>query len=197
MLTLVKRSTLRLLVLSLLPSAVLIISACTKDKAAVREPAEEPRETPLADASAPKVRTAEEVAKTETTEECALDRWEDGDTAYVTCPKFTGPVRLLSIDTPESGFDDNSNRRAKYQSGLWHLDTDTIVACGQRATARAKELCREGSKVSIVGDKLDKYKRRLGFVLCDGRNINELLVAEGHAGRYPFPGPPERPALCK
>ncbi len=177
-------------------ASVVVTLACGRKTPEISQPPSTTESTKPLGSSAPKVRVAEDVAKEEGSEACTLDRWEDGDTAYVTCPSGAVPVRLLSIDTPESGFDDNSNRRARYQSELWHLDTDTIVACGKRATVRAKELCKEGSTVTIVGNKRDKYNRRLGFVLCAGMNVNERLVSEGHAGRYPYPGPPEKPTHC-
>jgi endonuclease YncB( thermonuclease family) len=129
---------------------------------------------------------------------CTLDRWEDGDTPYVGCDGAAPePVRLIGIDTAESGFDDNSRRRAGWQSRLWGLSYDEVVACGKAATARARQLCPDGSSVQVVGHDRDKYDRRLGYVVCDGVEVNGRLVAEGLAGRYPFPEPPQRPQACR
>ena len=131
-------------------------------------------------------------------EGCVLERWEDGDTAYVDCgaaePEI---VRLVGIDTAESGFDGNSRSRAQWQSALWKLPYGAVLRCGKAATARVKEICPEGSKVELHGDKLDKYDRLLAHVRCRGQNVNHRLVEEGHAGRYPYPADPEKPRLCQ
>ena len=141
--------------------------------------------------------TRDEVAATAAPEPCTLLRWEDGDTPYVRCADGKeDPVRLLGIDTPESGFDDNSIRRARWQSELWHVPFDAVLACGKAATATAKEICPEGSAIEVVGATRDRYKRRLGYVVCGGVEVNGALVARGAAGRYPFPGDPERPTGC-
>lgn len=129
-------------------------------------------------------------------ESCVLVRWEDGDTPYVDCGSGPAPVRLLEIDTPESGFDDNSRSRAEWQAKLWRLDVAKVTACGKRATERAREICPDGSPVELTGDARDKYDRRLAHMRCNGSDINQQLVAEGHAGRYPFPADPERPGGC-
>jgi endonuclease YncB( thermonuclease family) len=130
--------------------------------------------------------------------ECTLERWEDGDTPYVRCEGGDAPepVRLIGIDTAESGFDNNSVRRAGWQAELWGLTYDEVVACGKTASERANALCGAGSRVQVVGPFRDKYDRRLGYVTCDDVEINGRLVHEGLAGRYPFPDPPERPQAC-
>jgi endonuclease YncB( thermonuclease family) len=131
-------------------------------------------------------------------EACEIQMWEDGDTPTALC----GPgrekhvVRMLGIDTAESGFDDNSRRRGGYQVELWGMTLAQVFACGQAATRRVKELCPAGSPVDLIGGERDKYGRRLAYVICRGVNLNQKLVAEGLAGRYPFPGPPEKPAAC-
>jgi endonuclease YncB( thermonuclease family) len=128
---------------------------------------------------------------------CTLDRWEDGDTPYVRCEGGPPePVRLIGIDTAESGFDDNSSRRAGWQAELWGISYDEVVACGKAATAAAGARCPAGSRVEVVGHERDKYDRRLGYVVCGGEELNGWLVGEGHAGVYPFPDPPARPRAC-
>lgn len=141
--------------------------------------------------------SAAELAQQSPPEACTLASWEDGDTPNVVCGSGKeGPVRLLGIDTPESGFDGNSQRRGRYQAKLWGLPVEQVFACGKAATRRAQELCPGGSAVQVIGNARDKYDRRLAYVVCQGVNVNERLVAEGLAGRYPFPGSPERPAGC-
>lgn len=131
-------------------------------------------------------------------EGCVLERWEDGDTAYVDCGSDTLEiVRLVGIDTAESGFDDNSRARAQWQAKLWQLSYDSVLACGKAATARAKEICPEGSTVELHGEETDKYDRLLAHLRCRGLHVNQRLVEEGHAGRYPYPADPARPRRCQ
>lgn len=127
---------------------------------------------------------------------CTLVRWEDGDTPYVDCGEGARPVRLLDIDTAESGFDDNSRARAQWQATLWRLPVERVVACGKQATLRAREICPDGTTVELRGDTRDKYERRLAYLRCRDVEVNQKLVREGHAGRYPYPKDPERPRLC-
>jgi len=131
-------------------------------------------------------------------EGCVLERWEDGDTAFVVCGSGTREVvRLLAIDAPESGFDDNSRTRAQWQGQLWQLPYATVLRCGKAATARAREICPEGSPVELLGDDRDKYDRRLAFIRCAGDDVNRRLLEDGYAGNYPYPADPERPRLCR
>jgi len=132
------------------------------------------------------------------TESCRLKYWEDGDTPVVTCKQASEPqtVRMIGIDTAESGFDDNSRKRARKQARLWGMSYEEVLACGKAATRRVCELCPPDSPVEIVGTELGKYGRRLAYVVCRGINMNRRLVAEGLAGNYPYPDPAEKPAAC-
>lgn len=105
-------------------------------------------------------------------------------------------MRLIGIDTAESGFDDNSRRRADWQAQRWGLSYDEVVACGKAATARAAALCPAGRAVEVTGHERDTYDRRLGYLVCDGVELNAQLIADGLAGLYPFPDPPARPRAC-
>jgi endonuclease YncB( thermonuclease family) len=129
-------------------------------------------------------------------ENCLLLSWEDGDTCDVDCSGRRQKIRLLGIDTAESGFDENSNARAERQVGWWKLTREEVLACGQAAARRVRELCPPRSEVVLRGSGLDKYGRRLSEVVCRGMNVNQKLVEEGLAGRYPYPDPPEKPAAC-
>ena len=130
-------------------------------------------------------------------DDCVLDTWEDGDTAHVDCGSSAMEVvRLVGIDTPESGFDGNSKSRAKWQAELWKLPYEVVIRCGQAATARVKEICPEGSTVQLIGDDTDKYDRRLAHIRCAGQNVNMRLLQEGHAGHYAYPADPARPHRC-
>jgi len=86
-----------------------------------------------------------------------LDPWKvrviDGDTFAYGADR----IRLRGIDTPE-----------KDQSG------------GFEATQRLDALLHEGA-VTMVTDGLDPYGRTLADVYVDGRNVAEVLRAEGYA----------------
>lgn len=145
----------------------------------------------------PAIPARDDIATKAPPEACTLLRWEDGDTPYVRCADGKeDPVRLLGVDTPESGFDDNSLRRADWQAKLWGLPVDVVIACGKAATATAREICPEGSAIEVVGTARDRYQRRLAYVVCAGEEVNAALVARGAAGRYPYPADPERPSGC-
>lgn len=165
---------------------LLVLVACTID--APRGPADR----------GPDIPTRAELAAQGPVLSCTLDRWEDGDTPYVRCGDGPPePVRLIGIDTAESGFDDNSRRRAGWQAKLWGLSYDEVVACGKAATRAAQTRCPAGSSVEVTGHERDKYDRRLGYLVCDGEELNTWLVQQGNAGVYPFPDPPWRPRACK
>jgi endonuclease YncB( thermonuclease family) len=127
---------------------------------------------------------------------CTLESWQDGDTAHVVCEGRRDTVRLVGIDTPESGFDDSSRRRAAWQAELWAMPIEQVLRCGQLAGARAASLCAPGSAIELVGDARDRYDRRLATLRCEGRDVNRTLVDEGLAGDYPYPADPARPARC-
>jgi endonuclease YncB( thermonuclease family) len=127
---------------------------------------------------------------------CKLVRWQDGDTAKVECADGADRVRLLGIDTPESGKGKGAQRRARYQEKLWNVPYEAILMCGRAATERAKELCPAGSDIRLIGKERDKYKRRLARIVCNGIDVNQRLVEIGAAGAYPFPDPPQKPRGC-
>ncbi len=86
-----------------------------------------------------------------------LDSWRirliDGDTFAYGAQR----IRIRGIDTPE-----------KSESG------------GFEATQRLDLLLHEGP-VTIVPEALDKYGRTVADVYVDGRNVAEVLKAEGYA----------------
>ena len=76
-------------------------------------------------------------------------------------------VRLAGLDAPEW------DQKAKHGDGYWFNH-------GKRVKSA---LIREigGKHVRVFVEGMDKYGRLLGTVTCNGRDIGEWLVREGHA----------------
>jgi micrococcal nuclease len=100
----------------------------------------------------------------------------DGDTIEVRLAGGAARVRLIGVDTPESGRQD---RVAEYFA--------------EQATAYTRGLAAE-RRVRLEsdpeGDTRDRYGRLLRYVyLPDGRMLNALILSEGYGHaltRYPF-----------
>lgn len=97
----------------------------------------------------------------------------DGDTIHARYDGMRITVRLLGIDTPETG------------------RPDTPVQCfGPEATARARALLPRGTRVRLVidptQDREDRFGRLLAYVFRDGDalSVNERMIAEGFARAY-------------
>ncbi|KYF83715.1 nuclease [Sorangium cellulosum] len=100
----------------------------------------------------------------------AVVRTVDGDTLHVRDERGVDhPIRMLSIDTPETHFLGASQ-------GHW----------AEAAAARLAELLPEGAEVEIQTDEqpCDAYGRVLAYVLSGGRLINRQLLEEGLAVTY-------------
>ena len=89
----------------------------------------------------------------------------DGDTIRVIVDGVEERVRLIGIDTPESG-----------------------ECLADRATERLVELLGEGDAIELVRDESDRdqYDRLLRYIVVDGRFVNAALVAEGLALSRPY-----------
>ena len=76
-------------------------------------------------------------------------------------------VRFAGLDAPEW------NQPAKHRDGHW-------FAHGKRVKSA---LIREigGKSVQVIVEEYDKFGRAVGTVTCNGRDIGEWLVREGHA----------------
>jgi endonuclease YncB( thermonuclease family) len=98
----------------------------------------------------------------------------DGDTIHVTDPLGTKvKVRLYGIDAPET---EKSNKR-----------TGRISKPGQPYGEEAfkalnNKIYRKQVKLEIIA--FDQYKRSVGIVCLNGKNINQEMVAEGWAWAY-------------
>ena len=76
-------------------------------------------------------------------------------------------VRIVGIDAPEW------DQKAKHVDGYW-FNHGRIVK-----SALIKEI--GGKHVRVLLEDKDKFGRLIGTVICEGRDIGEWLVKEGHA----------------
>jgi len=102
-----------------------------------------------------------------------LDRVVDGDTVDVHIDLgfdvwLSGQrIRLMGLDTWES--------RTKNLS---------IKAKGLLAKAFTKQMVSEAEEIILVSHGRGKYGRILGELICDGVNLNDALIENGHAVEY-------------
>jgi micrococcal nuclease len=89
----------------------------------------------------------------------------DGDTLEDTASDTT--YRVVNIDTPETG----SRARCSNERSLGARATDQVRALVSRAAA---------IEFRPTG-RIDRYGRTIAFVLIDGRDLGEMLIAEGLA----------------
>ncbi|RIP33996.1 DNA-binding protein [Staphylococcus gallinarum] len=91
----------------------------------------------------------------------------DGDTAKFVYNGNTESFRFLLIDTPET-----KHPRVGKQP------------FGQEASDRTSELLNNSQNIEVefdVGQKEDKYNRKLAYIYVDGEMLNNILVREGLA----------------
>lgn len=88
----------------------------------------------------------------------------DGDTLEDMRADIT--YRLVNIDTPETG----SRARCPAEREL-----------GNRATQQARALINNGDVELRPTGRIDRYGRTVAFVLIDGRDLGETLIADGLA----------------
>ncbi len=94
-----------------------------------------------------------------------VERVVDGDTLRLTNGEN---VRLIGIDTPESG----NNAKTRKDAERTGQDIKTITAMGKRATEIMKRYVKIGTKVDLEFDvqKRDRYNRLLAYVYVDIAN---------------------------
>ena len=104
-----------------------------------------------------------------------VERVIDGDTIHVRVEGKSRTVRLIGVDTPETKH-----------------PTKAVQYFGREASAFTKAAL-EGKTVLLqkdrTGDTVDRYGRRLRYVLLDGDNFNARLIRDGYAHayrRFPF-----------
>ncbi|RIL74597.1 DNA-binding protein [Staphylococcus cohnii] len=96
-----------------------------------------------------------------------LNSTVDGDTAKFNYDGNTQSFRFLLIDTPET-------KHPKVGKQPF----------GQEASDRTAELLNNAEKIEVefdVGQKQDKYNRKLAYIYVDGEMLNNVLVREGLA----------------
>jgi len=112
----------------------------------------------------------------------------DGDTIQIKTPEQTKlKVRLYGIDAPETP-------KINRQSGHVHQP-------GQPYSEEASKALKDkimGKQVKLEILDIDKYRRMVGMIWLDGRNINLEMVIEGHAEAFiEYLKPPYRAEFLK
>lgn len=126
-------------------------------------------------------RVSDELNNDYTNESGIVTRVIDGDTVEIFFDSgVTDKVRLVGIDCPETN--------AKSDSDDWYNMSDTeLKPYGYEATNYINETLLN-KRVTIqydrIAGKVDVYKRRLGYIIYNGKNINIVLVERGLARVY-------------
>jgi len=137
---------------------------------------------------------------------CYVAKVSDGDTIQCRFPYpvskevRTYPVRLIGIDTPETGVrKKNTGKQAEEMENIAHgyyrkrvdIDRREVVKMGLEAKKFVENLLKNVYVVVIETDvqPTDHYGRVLGYVwLPDGRMLNEEVICRGYA--LPLTVPP-------
>ena len=98
----------------------------------------------------------------------------DGDTMQLTTPEQTKlKVRLYGIDAPETYRINNRTGQVSKAGQLYGYES-----------RKALESKIMGKQVKLDIIDIDKYRRMVGMIWLDDRNINLEMVAEGYAEAY-------------
>lgn len=105
---------------------------------------------------------------------CVTLSMSDGDSGHCAAPDGQRHrIRLQGIDAPEVG----PRTRCRNQPTIWACTTSR--AWGDRASARARELTRNGARCEM--DSRDRYGRLVVTCRVNGRDLGAILVREGLA----------------
>ena len=112
----------------------------------------------------------------------------DGDTIHVTTPEQTKlKVRLYGIDAPET-------QKVNHRTG--HVSKPGQPYSDESWKALEAKIMGKQVKVDILD--IDKYKRMVGIIWLDDRNINLEMISEGYAGAFiEYLKPPYRSPFIK
>jgi len=98
----------------------------------------------------------------------------DGDTIHLTTPEQTKlKIRLYGIDAPETDKINNKTGRVNIPGQPYGEES---------MNALANKIMDKKVKVDILD--IDKYRRMVGMIYLDERNINLEMVREGYAEAF-------------
>ena len=109
-------------------------------------------------------------------------QYNDGDSFRVRCNDSEFVLRLYYVDAPET--DLLNGARVGEQRAYFGVTIEDILATGERATMRVREILQEPFEVSTrwaVGGGRSKEPRFYGLVDVGGKRLIEVLLAEGLA----------------
>nr|WP_242509526.1 thermonuclease family protein [Rhodovulum imhoffii] len=99
---------------------------------------------------------------------CKVTRVTDGDTLYLRCNDFEGPVRLLDFDTPETHY-----ARCPAEKAL-----------GDIATGFLRDRLSAAQTLHPTFEGQDKYGRQLVRLNLDGEALADIMIEAGLAVPY-------------
>ena len=104
----------------------------------------------------------------------------DGDTIKALVNGEKESIRLLDIDCYET----SKNPRAIWQSEYYHLSVGQVMQKGEYSKQRLKDLLGKRKDLKLEWSRRDRYKRILGRVYLDDRNINDYMLTNGGCEKY-------------
>ena len=111
-----------------------------------------------------------------------VTKYNDGDSFRVNCGGREFVLRLYYIDAPES--DLTNGARVGEQRAYFRVTIEDVLATGERATERVREILQEPFSVSTrraVAAGRSAEPRIYGLVDVGGKRLIEVLLAEGWA----------------
>ena len=109
-------------------------------------------------------------------------KYNDGDSFRVNCAGREFVLRLYYVDAPET--DLTNGARVGEQRAYFGVTIEDILATGERATERVREILQEPFAVSTrwaVAAGRSAEPRYYGLVDVGGKRLIEVLLAEGLA----------------
>lgn len=104
----------------------------------------------------------------------------DGDTIKALVNGEKESIRLLDIDCYET----SKNPRAIWQSEYYHLSVGQVMQKGEYSKQRLKDLLGKRKDLKLEWSRRDRYRRILGKVYLDDRNINDYMLSSGGCEKY-------------
>lgn len=106
-------------------------------------------------------------------------------------PAAAAPPGLRVIDGDTVEHDGTVHRLLGYDAPETHdPGCAAEAALGRRATARLRELLAGARRIVLApSHRVDRWGRQLSRLTVDGRDVREILIAEGLARPYDGRGP--------